>query len=119
MQIYTGERELKYGDDFISDLDWPKELVINAARRLQSVRRHCPYGATPAAFGAPPSENTVWSAPITDLRPAQKMRMARNIDAWVLLTVSTIAQGDYVTVYAKGQPEYPVKHNDHFGMTLA
>lgn len=115
VQIYTGERELKYGDDFISDLDWPKEPGDKRGPGVYKVYAGIdPYGATPAAFGAPPSENTVWSAPITDFETRTKDANGKDIDAWVLLTVSTIAQGDYVTVYAKGQPEYPVKHNDSF-----
>ncbi len=48
------------------------------------------------------SGNIVWSAPI----------MACN--QWVFLQVSAVAQKNTVTVFARGEPEYRMKHNDAY-----
>lgn len=115
VQIYTGERELvSYGNP-ISDLEWPKEHGDKQGPGLYRAYAGIdPYGETPPGFGAPPSANTVWSAPITDFETRVVDEQGREWDAWVQLTVSTVAKSDHVTVYTKGQPEYPVKHNDSF-----
>jgi hypothetical protein len=36
----------------------------------------------------------------------------RTMDVWVQIGVIAKAQGEYVTVFVREQPEYPVKHND-------
>jgi hypothetical protein len=58
-----------------------------------------PTGAVPA-MGSHPPDTVVWS-------PA-----SMTTDTWVPLSVSAKAQGGAVTVYTKGAPEWPVKHND-------
>jgi hypothetical protein len=60
-----------------------------------------PTGAVPP-IGSPPPSTVVWSEPVMDY------------DKWVPLSVSAAAAGPAVTVYAKGQPEWSVKHNDSF-----
>ncbi len=54
-----------------------------------------PYGGTDAT-----SANVVWSPANTDM------------DRYVEMTVSTTVLGDAVTVFARGEPLWPVKHND-------
>lgn len=60
-----------------------------------------PTGAVPAMGSAPPA-TTLWSEP------------SMTYDQWVRMTVSAVARAGFVTVYAKGQPEWSVKHNDSF-----
>lgn len=61
-----------------------------------------PTGAVPAGAGAPPPSTVIWSEPT----------MAT--DTWTKLAVTARAQGNHVTVYARGAPEWGVKHNDSF-----
>jgi len=60
-----------------------------------------PTGAVPPIGSAPPA-TVIWS-PGT-----------MTYDQWVQLTVSAVARAGFVTVYAKGAPEWSVKHNDSF-----
>jgi LysM repeat protein len=60
-----------------------------------------PTGAVPQMGSAPPA-SVVWSAPVM------------TYDQWVPMSVSAVPTGNAVTVYAKGQPEWSVKHNDSF-----
>lgn len=60
-----------------------------------------PTGAVPTMGSAPPA-TVLWSQP------------SMTYDQWVNMTVSAVARAGYVTVYAKGQPEWSVKHNDSF-----
>lgn len=106
-QIYTGERELSSADEFISDLD-------RSPGNYRVFVGIDPRGDTPPGFGAPPSPNTVWSPPVLDRETRIIDEQGHQVDRWVQLSVSVIAQSDYVTVYTKGQPEFPVKHNDSF-----
>jgi hypothetical protein len=58
-----------------------------------------PTGAVPA-MGSHPANTVVWSPDVL------------TYDTWVPLSVTAKAQGGTVTVFAKGAPEWPVKHND-------
>lgn len=60
-----------------------------------------PTGAVPPV-GSPPPDTVVWSEP------------TMTYDQWVLQSVPAVARAGFVTVYAKGQPEWSVKHNDSF-----
>jgi hypothetical protein len=60
-----------------------------------------PTGNVPP-IGAAPPETVVWSPP------------SMTYDQWVQMAVSATAATNRVTVYAKGQPEWAVKHNDSF-----
>ena len=114
-QIYTGEREIVSDGQFISDLEWPTEDDKKKGPGLYRIYVGIdPNGDTPASFGAPPSQNTVWSEPVTDHETRVQDASGAPHDAWVELSVTTVARGNFVTVYTKGQPEYPVKHNDSF-----
>ena len=114
VQIYTGERELESDGHFISDLEWSTMEQPNRGPGNYRVSIGIdPYGDTPPGFGAPPSPNTVWSGTINEFDTRVEVDGIID-DIWAQVTVSTIAQADYVTVYTKGQPEYPVKHNDSF-----
>ncbi len=106
VQIYTGEDEVLSNGRFISDLDQSGNYRASVGID--------PYGDTPAGFGAPPSENTVWSAVVTEDDTRTTDANGYAIDDWALLTVTTIAQGPYVTVFTRGMPEYAVKHNDSY-----
>lgn len=115
VQIYSGERELRSGGQFISDLEWPKD---SGDKRGPGMYRASigidPQGAVPGGFGAPPSDATVWSAPVTEFETRRTTEDGIEYDAWVQLQVSAIAEGEWVTVYTRGMPEFPVKHNDSF-----
>ena len=114
-QIYTGERELRSGGQFISDLEWPKDSDDRRGPGLYRVTAGIdPLGGVPGAFGAPPPESTVWSEPVTDFETRRKTESGVEYDAWVQLEVSAVAQGEWVTVYTRGMPEFAVKHNDSF-----
>lgn len=105
-QIATGQRDFTSDDLPISDLDQPGNYRVWAGID--------PFGDAPAGFGAPPSPNTVWSDPVLDRETRMRNAQGHDIDAWVQLSASAIARSDYVTVYTKGQPEFPVKNNSSF-----
>jgi hypothetical protein len=106
VQIATGQEELRSWGVPISDLKAPGNYRTWAGID--------PYGDTPAGFGAPPSPNTVWSNPVIDHETRMVDSQGREYDGWVQLVVSTVAQRNHVTVYTRGQPEFPVKNNSSF-----
>ncbi len=93
-QVYTGQADGFDGVVFRSD---PKE--DGKYRVWVGID---PTGAVPAGVGAPPPDSVIWSEP--DI----------HYDDWVQHSISAVAQGNSVTVYVKGQPEFSVKHNDSF-----
>ncbi|MEA3407518.1 MAG: hypothetical protein U9R48_05500 [Chloroflexota bacterium] len=106
VQIATGQGDISSGGHPISDLENPGEY-----RAFVGID---PYGGLPPAFGAPPPSRIVWSDPIEDYQTRATDEEGHEIDAWVQLSVSAVAQEHYVTVYTKGTQEDPVKHNDSF-----
>jgi len=113
-QIYTGERELISDGHPYSDLEWPSGSGDKRGPGNYRVWAGIdPYGGAPG-WGAPPPDTIVWSEPVLDRETRVVGPGGSQIDAWVQLTVSTVAQGDWVTVFTKGSPEFPVKHNDSF-----
>ncbi|MBC7263902.1 MAG: hypothetical protein H5T64_06015 [Chloroflexi bacterium] len=106
VQIYTGEEELRSGGEFISDLRRPGNYRVYVGID--------PCGNTPSGFGAPPPDSVIWSEPVIDRETRRESPDGVIYDAWVQLSVSAPAQSDYITVYTRGQPEFPVKHNDSF-----
>jgi hypothetical protein len=106
VQIATGQEELRSWGLPISDLKAPGNYRAWAGID--------PYGDTPSGFGAPPSPNTVWSHPVIDRETRMIDNQGREYDGWVQLVVSTVAQSNHVTVYTRGQPEFPVKNNSSF-----
>jgi hypothetical protein len=113
-QIYTGERELISDGHPYSDLEWPSGPDDKRGPGNYRVWAGVdPYGSAPG-WGSPPPDTTVWSEPVLDRETRVVGADGSQIDAWVQLSVSTIAQGEWVTVFAKGSPEFPVKHNDSF-----
>jgi len=114
VQIYTGERELISDGHPYSDLDWPqKEGDKRGPGNYRVWAGIDPYGGAPG-WGASPPDTTVWSEPVLDRETRVIGANGSQIDAWVQLTVSTVAQGEWVTVFTKGSPEFPVKHNNSF-----
>lgn len=106
VQIATGEEDLTSDGRPISDLENPGEYQVFVGID--------PHGGLPPAFGAPPPSHTIWSDPVVDHETRITNEEGHEIDAWVQLSVSAIAQEDYVTVYTKGTQEYAVKHNNSF-----
>jgi hypothetical protein len=104
-QINTGEKTIGSKSRPLSDLDTRGNYRVWAGID--------PYGDAPAGFGAPPSERTVWSGPVMDAETRREVNGVLT-DAWVQLSVSTIAQSDAVTVFTRGAPEFPVKINISF-----
>ncbi|MGI6380610.1 MAG: hypothetical protein ACOX2R_07570 [Anaerolineae bacterium] len=114
VQIYTGERELMSDGHPYSDLEWPqKEGDKRGPGNYRVWAGIDPYGGAPG-FGAPAPDTIVWSEPVLDRETRVIGANGSQIDAWVQLTVSTVAQGEWVTVFTKGSPEFPVKHNNSF-----
>lgn len=106
VQIATGQQEMWSNGLPISDLDEPGNYKVWAGID--------PYGNTPPGFGAPPPESTVWSSSVIDRETRAFTADGHEYDAWVQLTVSAIAQSNFVTVYTRGNPEFPVKNNSSF-----
>ena len=104
VQIYTGEAHdvSDYNDELISDLNHPGNYRVYVGVD--------PYGDEPGGFGAPPSERTVWSEPTID-RDTRRFDGGLPYDGWVQIEVTTKAEADYITVYTRGQPEFPVRVN--------
>ena len=73
-----------------------------------------PGGARPAAFGAPLPSSIQWSEPMWDITAHGVDEKGNPADLWVPVTVSARAQGEYVTVYTRGQCKYPTKYNTSF-----
>lgn len=94
--VYSGEADGWNGDlrTFLSDME--KYGNYNVTAGID------PTGATPAGMGSGPPASVVWGP--SSMQP----------DAWVPLTATAVSQGNAVTVYAKGAPEWSVKHNDSF-----
>jgi len=118
VQIYTGQRDFQEDNHPLSDLEQPRTEATRAAGLGPGDYRVWagidPYGETPAALGSAPSSQTVWSESVLDIETRGQDAEGHQVDEWVLLSVSTVAEDDYVTVYTKGHPEYPVYHNDSF-----
>ncbi|MHB1317053.1 MAG: hypothetical protein ACYCYF_00365, partial [Anaerolineae bacterium] len=106
VQIATGQVELWSNGLPISDLSAPGNYRVWAGID--------PFGNTPPGFGAFPPASTVWSAEVIDRQTRTVTADGHEIDAWVQLSVSAVAQSNYVTVYTRGQPEFPVKNNSSF-----
>ncbi|MFQ5341702.1 MAG: SH3 domain-containing protein [Anaerolineae bacterium] len=94
VQVYTGEADGWDGEKFRSDPKAPGNYGVSVGID--------PFGNMPPGVGAPPPNTVIWSEPIM------------TYDDWTQLSVQTVAQADYVTVYTRGQPEFAVKHNDSF-----
>ncbi|MBN1401405.1 MAG: hypothetical protein JXA74_11245 [Anaerolineae bacterium] len=105
VQINTGEKTIGSKSRPLSDLDTRGNYRVWAGID--------PYGDTPVGYGAPPSERTVWSEPVIDADTRREVDGVLT-DAWVQLSVSTIAQVDAITVFTRGAPEFPVKTNISF-----
>lgn len=106
VQIATGqETPIEWGLP-VSDLEQPGNYKVWAGID--------PYGGTPGGFGAFPPASTVWSPSVIDRETRAYTAEGHAYDAWVQLTVSAIAQSNYVTVYTRGNPEFPVKNNSSF-----
>ncbi len=105
VQIYTGQQSI------VSDAN--QELIsdLNSPGNYRAWIGVDPYGDTPAGFGAQPSERTVWSGPVLDRETRQFTSNGLPFDAWVQLEVQVTAAADHVTVYTKGEPEFPTAIN--------
>lgn len=93
-QVYTGEADGFNGQTFLSDPVQPGNYRVQVGID--------PTGAVPTGVGAAPPASVIWSEPIM------------KYDEWIRLAISAVSQGDAVTVYTKGAPEWSVKHNDSF-----
>jgi hypothetical protein len=106
VQIATGQQEFWSWGLPISDLSAPGNYKVWAGID--------PYGGTPPGFGAFPPASTVWSASVIDRETRMLTADGHEYDGWVELSVSAVAQSNYVTVYTRGNPEFPVKNNSSF-----
>ena len=89
VQIYTGEADGFDGTVYHSDPEQP--------------------GNYRAFVGIDPTGGTNALAPTVTWSPP-----CMTYDIYTQLSVSVVAQADFVTVFTRGQPEFSVKHNDSF-----
>ena len=106
VQIDTGQESSQSNGHSLADLD--------SAGNYRCYVGIDPLGNTPAAYGQLTPDTIVWSGPLLDRETRQTKADGEQIDAWVQLTVSTVAQRDQITVYTKGQPEFPTNKNISF-----
>lgn len=118
VQIYTGQQDLSIEKHPLSDLHQPKTEATRAAGLgagdYKAYVGIDPNGGVPAAFGSEPPKSVVWSNALLDTETRKKDSGGHDTDAWTQMSVSVVAQTDYVTVYTKGAPVYRTKHNDTF-----
>jgi len=105
VQIYTGQEQLTAGPnkEYISDLSSPGNYRVYVGIDAK--------GDVPPGFGAPPSEGTVWSQPVLDRETRRFDDAGVPYDAWVQIEVTAQAESDHITVYTRGEPEFPVRVN--------
>jgi hypothetical protein len=73
-----------------------------------------PVGATPAHFGAPLPATIQWSEPVWDISAWGTDEKGHPADLWVPLSLTVRAQGEWVTLYTRGQCKYPTTYNTSF-----
>lgn len=106
-QMQTGQRLIFVDGRYVSDLsggggNYTVQVGID------------PVGATPAHFGAPLPDTIAWSEPVWDITAWGKDEKGNPMDMWIPLSVTARAQGEWVTVYTRGQCKYPTKYNTSF-----
>ena len=75
VQMYTGEEILWWDEEYYSDLNSPGNYRVYVGLD--------PYGDEPPSFGTPPSDRTIWSAPVLDRETRREGDHNRLYDAWV------------------------------------
>jgi hypothetical protein len=105
VQIYTGEQSMHsdYNKELISDLNSPGNYRVYVGID--------PFGEVPPGLGAGPGEGTVWSDPVLDRETRRFDDGGLPFDVWVQIQVQARAEADHITIYTRGQPEFPVKFN--------
>jgi hypothetical protein len=105
VQVYTGQEQLRSDSvkDYVSDLSAPGNYRVYVGID--------PFGDEPTGFGAPPSERTVWSDPVLDRETRRHDEAGLPYDAWVQIEVTVQAESEHITVYTRGEPEFPVRVN--------
>jgi len=103
VQIYTGQEQIRSNNEYISDLGAPGNYRVYVGID--------PYGDEPVGFGAPLPERTVWSDPVLDRETRRYDDAGLPYDAWVQIEVTAQAESDHITVYTRGEPEFPVRVN--------
>ncbi len=73
-----------------------------------------PTGATPAGFSTPLPASIKWSDPVWDISAWGQDAKGNPADLWVQLSITARAQGEWVTVYTRGQCKYPTHYNTSF-----
>jgi hypothetical protein len=73
-----------------------------------------PTGAQPGGFSAPLPGSVQWADPVWDITAWGYDEEGNPADLWVPLTVSARAQGEWVTIYTRGQCKWPTKYNSSF-----
>jgi hypothetical protein len=106
-QIQTGSKLLFVDGRYVSDLsggggNYYVQVGID------------PTGATPGGFGAPPPASIQWSEPLWDISAWGTDEKGNPADLWVPLAITAKAQGEWVTVYTRGQCKYPTQYNTSF-----
>ncbi|MBN1640226.1 MAG: hypothetical protein JXA09_03235 [Anaerolineae bacterium] len=107
VQIQTGDSLISVDGRYVSDLsagggNYSAQVGID------------PSGATPAYFGAALPGSIQWSEPLWDIAAWGVDANGNPADLWVPIRVSARAQGEWVTVYTRGECKYPTKYNTSF-----
>ncbi len=107
VQIQTGENVLFVNGRYVSD------LTKGGGNYFVQVGID-PTGATPAHFGAPLSGTIQWSDPLWDIAAWGKDKDGEYNDFWTPMSVTAQAQGEWITVYTRGQCKFPTHYNTSF-----
>lgn len=107
VQIQTGQTLIYVDGRYVSDLkggggNYYAQVGID------------PTGATMGHFGAPLPSTIQWSEPLWDITAHGQDENGNPADLWVPISVSARAQGQWVTLYTRGQCKFPTKYNSSF-----
>jgi hypothetical protein len=107
VQMQTGQKLIYVDGRYVSDLsggggNYYVQVGID------------PGGGKPAHFGAPLPATIQWSEPLWDISAWGTDEKGNPADLWVPISLTVQAQGQWVTVYSRGQCKYPTKYNSSF-----
>lgn len=107
VQIQTGENVLFINDKYVSDLTkGGGNYFVQAGID--------PTGATPTHFGAALPGTVKWTDPVWDINLWGKDSSGNINDLWAPLSITAQAQGEWVTIYTRGQCKFPTHYNTSF-----
>ncbi len=107
VQIQTGENLLFINDKYVSDLTkGGGNYFVQAGID--------PTGATPSHFGAEPPQTVKWTEPVWEINLWGTDSSGNINDLWGALSITAQVQGEWVTIYSRGQCKFPTHYNTSF-----